>query len=74
VSSGSATSIRTRVKAAARRALALNVCSYQSLKTILENNLDGQALDPATDAPPPSDHLNLRGPDYSDSGNSSTLQ
>lgn len=63
-----------RVEAAAHRAVALNVCSYQSLKAILENNLDGQALDPATDAQPPIDHPNLRGPDYYDSGNSPTLQ
>jgi transposase len=63
-----------RVEAAARRAVALNVCSYQSLKAILENNLDNQALDPGTDAQPPVDHPNLRGPDYYDSGNSPTLQ
>jgi transposase len=62
-----------RVEAAARRAVALQVCSYQSLKAILENHLDGQTLDPATDSQPPIDHPNLRGPDYYDSGNSPTL-
>ncbi|MGO9095734.1 MAG: IS21 family transposase [Bryobacteraceae bacterium] len=62
-----------RLEAAARRAVALNVCSYQSLKAILENNLDGQAPDPATDPQPPIDHPNLRGPDYYDSDDSPTL-
>lgn len=63
-----------RVEAAARRAVTLNVCSYQSLKAILENNLDGQAPDPARDAQSPIDHPNLRGPDYYDSGNSPTVR
>ncbi len=59
----------TRVEAASRRALALNVCSYQSLKSILENNLDSQAPEPAPENPqPPVDHSNLRGPDYYDTG------
>ena len=62
-----------RVEAAARRAVALQVCSYQSLKAILENHLDGQAPDPATDPQPPIDHPNLRGPDYYDSGDAPTL-
>ena len=55
-----------RVEAAARRAVALNVCSYQSLKSILENGLDGQAPEPSPDPRPPVDHPNLRGPDYYD--------
>ncbi len=53
-----------RMEAASQRALALNVCSYQSVKAILENHLDGQALEPAADPQPPIDHPNLRGPDY----------
>ncbi len=57
-----------RVEAAARRAVALKVCTYQSLKAILENHLDGQAPEPAPDPQPPIDHPNLRGPDYYDSG------
>ena len=61
------------MEAAARRAVALQVCSYQSLKAILENNLDGQAPEAATDPPPPIDHPNLRGPDYYDSGDAPTL-
>jgi transposase len=62
-----------RVEAAARRAIALRVCSYKSLKAILENNLDGQAPEPAADPQPPIDHPNLRGPDYYDPGDSPTL-
>ena len=53
-----------RVEAASRRAVALNVCSFQSLKAILENNLDGQAPETPSAPPPPIDHPNLRGPDY----------
>jgi transposase len=63
-----------RLEAAAGRAVAFNVCSYQSLKAILKNNLDGQAPEPTTDARPPIDHPNLRGPDYYDSGDSPALQ
>lgn len=62
-----------RVEAAARRAVAFNVCSYQSVKAILEHNLDGQAPEPAIDPQPPVDHPNLRGPEYYDSGDSPTL-
>jgi len=56
------------VEDASRRALALNVCTYQSLKSILENHLDGQVPEPAPDPPPPMDHPNLRGPGYYDTG------
>jgi transposase len=62
----------SRVEAAARRAVAFNVCSYQSLKAILDNHLDGQAPEPARDPQPPIDHPNLRGPDYYDSDDSPT--
>jgi transposase len=62
-----------RVEAPARRALAMNACTYQSLKAILENNLDGQAPEPTPDPRPPLDHPNLRGPDYYDTGEQSTL-
>lgn len=56
-----------RVEAAARRAIALNVCTYKSLKAILENNLDGQQPGTSSDPqPPPIDHPNLRGPGYYD--------
>jgi transposase len=64
-----------RVEAAARRAIALNVCTYQSLKSILENNLDGQAPEPAIGSPPPPlDHPNLRGPGYYDTDDPASLQ
>lgn len=59
---------QARVEAASRRALALNVCSYQSLKSILKNHLDGQAPEATPEAQPPVDHPNLRGPDYYDTG------
>jgi hypothetical protein len=54
----------TRVEAAAQRALTLNVCSYQSLKSILEHGLDTQDPQAPHDPQPPIDHPNLRGPDY----------
>jgi transposase len=63
-----------RVEAAARRALALNVCSYRSLKAMLENHLDGQAPETPPAAPPPLDHPNLRGPGYYDSNEPPPLQ
>lgn len=63
-----------RVEDAARRALAFNVCSYKSLKSILENYLDGQAAEPAPEVSPPIDHPNLRGPDYYDADDKSALQ
>lgn len=63
-----------RVEAAARRAVALNVCTYQSLKAILENHLDGQAAEPTPDSQPPIEHPNLRGPDYYDSGDAASVQ
>jgi transposase len=56
----------TRVEAAACRALMLNVCSYQNLKSILDNNLDSQSPQPSPDPQPPVDHPNLRGPGYYD--------
>jgi len=63
-----------RLEAAARRALSLNICSYQSLKSILENNLDGQQPESTSDPRPPIDHPNLRGPGYYDSGDNPTVQ
>jgi len=55
-----------RVEAAARRALAMNACSYQSLKSILERGLDRLPLEPAPLSRPPVEHDNLRGADYFD--------
>jgi len=53
-----------RVEASAERALLVNACTYQSVKSILKNNLDGQPVAQPTDATPPIDHPNLRGADY----------
>jgi transposase len=63
-----------RVEAAARRAVALNACSYQSMKSILKHNLDGLAPEPAPDPKPPLEHPNLRGPEYFDTGDTPSLQ
>jgi transposase len=54
-----------RLEAACRRAVTLNVCTYRSIKSILENGLDRQALEPI-EAPPAYGlvHGNVRGADY----------
>jgi hypothetical protein len=55
-----------RLEAASQRALQLQACSYQSLKSILKRSLDRQLqLEPETSAPGPR-HENLRGPLYYD--------
>lgn len=52
-----------RLEAACARALRLGICSYQSIKSILENGLDRQACEP--DAPLQSPvHENVRGQAY----------
>jgi transposase len=68
-----------RVEAAAARALLLNVCSYRSVKSMLEHGLDRQPVDTGAPARPPIQHGNIRGPRYFDplppSGtNPSTIQ
>lgn len=55
-----------RVEAAARRALTLNACSYQSLKSMLERGLDRLPVEPAPPRRPAVEHDNLRGADYFD--------
>lgn len=57
-----------RVEAAAHRAIALHACSYQSVKSILQCNLDSQAIEPAPEPKPPLNHPNIRGSEYFDSG------
>jgi len=57
-----------RVEAAARRAIALHACSYQSVKSILKCNLDSQAIEPAAKPKPPLEHPNIRGSEYFDAG------
>ena len=63
-----------RVEAAARRAMAVNACTYQSVKSILKNNLDGQPVETPADPTPPIDHPNLRGPGYFDGGGTNQLK
>jgi transposase len=54
-----------RLEAACRRALAMNVCSYRSIKSILESSLDWQALEPVEiPAVHEEVHANVRGPEY----------
>jgi len=65
---------KQRVEAAARRAVTLNACSYQSLKSILKNNLDGTEPESAPAPKAPLDHPNLRGPNYFDTGDAPALQ
>jgi len=55
-----------RLEAAASRAIALNACSYQSVKSILKCNLDSQPIESATRPKPPPEHPNIRGPKYFD--------
>jgi transposase len=67
---------KERVEAAARRAVTMNACTYQSVKSMLQHHLD--ALVPETDSvnatKPPLDHPNLRGPEYFDTGDNPLLQ
>ena len=57
-----------RVEAAARRAVGVNACTYQSVKSILKNNLDGQPAGEPAEPTSPIDHSNVRGPGYFDGG------
>ena len=52
-----------RVEAACRRALHFGTCSYTSLKSILQNNLEAQPLEQELPLPSPY-HENLRGGPY----------
>ena len=52
-----------RVEAACRRALHFGTCSYTSLKSILQNNLEAQPLEQELPLPSPV-HENLRGGPY----------
>ena len=55
-----------RVDAACRRALALDVCRYQSIKSILKSGKDMEALPSDTPVAGPCriQHQNIRGPEY----------
>jgi len=54
-----------RVESACIRAMAVNACSYKSVKSILESGLDRQSVDDGTD-PVTHDvmHANVRGAAY----------
>jgi transposase len=51
------------LEAASRRALAIGAFRYKSVRSILENGLDREAL-PETLPLPAICHANIRGPDY----------
>ena len=52
-------------KQPARRAIAMNVCSYRSIKSILENSLDREPLTPVeVPAAHEEVHPNVRGSSY----------
>ncbi len=54
-----------RVEAACARALAVNACSYKSVKSILETGLDHQSIDdPQTPGRTVILHANVRGAAY----------
>lgn len=55
-----------RMEAACRRALALEVCTYKSIKSILQTKMDQQPVPGEDDAPTPMipQHVNIRGETY----------
>lgn len=55
-----------RVEATAQRALELGACSYQSVKSMLERQLDRLPLEPMPAPRPPVEHDNIRGAGYFD--------
>jgi hypothetical protein len=55
-----------RLEAASQRALRLQACSYQSLKSILKRSLDRQTTIAIEIDKPGPKHENLRGPHYYD--------
>jgi transposase len=59
-----------RLEAACGRALRLEAISYKSVKSILKTGLDRQPVPATTPAPPPINHLNIRGSQYYHEGGS----
>ena len=57
-----------RVEAAARRAVTLRACSYQSVKSILERELDRLPVDTPVAERRSVEHSNIRGAEYFDAG------
>jgi transposase len=62
-----------RLEAASQRALQLQAFSYQSLQSILKNSLDRQILLEPDNKQAGPHHENVRGSDYYDPPNSSSL-
>ena len=54
----------SRLEAACQRAVALETCSYRSVKSILEKGLDGEALPGRARVYPAIEHENIRGAVY----------
>lgn len=54
----------SRVEAACQRALALDVCRYRSIQSILQTGMDRESLEPASAGTCPLDHPNVRGSEY----------
>ncbi len=57
-----------RMEAVVERALLVQACRYQSVKSILKNSLDAVPLSPLRSGSPPLQHDNLRGADYFEAG------
>jgi len=53
-----------RLEAACCRAMAIGACSYKSIESILQHNLDRQPLRDQPRLAPAIDHVNIRGPEY----------
>jgi hypothetical protein len=53
-----------RLEAASKRALAIKACSYKSVKSILQNNLDKIALPEQKEVTVVIEHDNIRGEQY----------
>lgn len=53
-----------RLEAACERALKVGACSFRSVQSILKTGLDRQQLLPETPSRAPTEHENIRGPDY----------
>jgi transposase len=53
-----------RLEAACRRAMAIGACSYKSIESILQHDLDRQPLPEKPRVATTIDHVNIRGPKY----------
>ena len=54
----------TRVNAACRRAIALDVCAFRSIKSILQTGKDQEAVEALPSGVPAAHHANVRGSGY----------